>query len=102
MIYLCVFMLIHRQPPRTTRTNTRFPYTTIFRSSQPPVYVPGEILVKFKSVVSAFSRRVFNEQLGAREIRAFAQIGVRQVKLPSDMTVEDAVLHYQKIGRAHV
>src|SRR3546814_4459048 len=29
---LCVFFLRKRRPPRATRTDTRFPYTTLFRS----------------------------------------------------------------------
>src|SRR3546814_6310288 len=29
------FLLIIRQPPRSTRTDTRFPYTTLFRSRGP-------------------------------------------------------------------
>src|SRR3546814_15364203 len=28
----CVFFLIIRRPPRSTRTDTLFPYTTLFRS----------------------------------------------------------------------
>src|SRR3546814_14654570 len=31
MIGLCVFLVI-RRPPRSTRTDTLFPYTTLFRS----------------------------------------------------------------------
>src|SRR3546814_10579773 len=31
MIYLCFFLMI-RRPPRSTRTDTLFPYTTLFRS----------------------------------------------------------------------
>src|SRR3546814_19884294 len=27
-----VFLLMHRRPPRSTRTDTLFPYTTLFRS----------------------------------------------------------------------
>src|SRR3546814_18937228 len=30
-----VFCLMIRRPPRTTRTDTRFPYTTLFRSLRP-------------------------------------------------------------------
>src|SRR3546814_13021801 len=33
MFYLFVFLMI-RRPPRSTRTNTLFPYTTLFRSSE--------------------------------------------------------------------
>src|SRR3546814_11347134 len=32
MIYLIVFFLMIRRPPRSTRTDTLFPYTTLFRS----------------------------------------------------------------------
>src|SRR3546814_16837833 len=30
--YVCVFFLMIRRPPRSTRTDTLFPYTTLFRS----------------------------------------------------------------------
>src|SRR3546814_15044881 len=33
---LCVLMV--RRHPRTTRTDTRFPYTTLFRSLQPGLF----------------------------------------------------------------
>src|SRR3546814_14483293 len=35
---LCVFFLMIRRPPRSTRTDTLFPYTTLFRSP-PPVQI---------------------------------------------------------------
>src|SRR3546814_13814221 len=31
--FLCLFFLRIRRPPRSTRTDTLFPYTTLFRSS---------------------------------------------------------------------
>src|SRR3546814_3827262 len=35
---LCLFFLMIRRPPRSTRTDTLFPYTTLFRSgSQYPI-----------------------------------------------------------------
>src|SRR3546814_586959 len=33
----CLFFLMIRRPPRSTRTDTLFPYTTLFRSPQLPV-----------------------------------------------------------------
>src|SRR3546814_4819685 len=30
---MCLFFLMIRRPPRSTRTDTLFPYTTLFRSS---------------------------------------------------------------------
>src|SRR3546814_6872908 len=38
---LFVFFLIIRRPPRSTRTDTLFPYTTLFRS----VWIAGGIVV---------------------------------------------------------
>src|SRR3546814_11180494 len=32
MIHSCLFFLMIRRPPRSTRTDTLFPYTTLFRS----------------------------------------------------------------------
>src|SRR3546814_5432308 len=32
MLILCFFFLMSRRPPRSTRTDTLFPYTTLFRS----------------------------------------------------------------------
>src|SRR3546814_7250424 len=32
---MCFFFLMIRRPPRSTRTDTLFPYTTLFRSIQP-------------------------------------------------------------------
>src|SRR3546814_5200247 len=37
--YLCLFFLMIRRPPRSTRTDTLFPYTTLFRSRGNPVKV---------------------------------------------------------------
>src|SRR3546814_17365164 len=34
LLFLC-FFLIRRRPPRSTRTDTLFPYTTLFRSCAP-------------------------------------------------------------------
>src|SRR3546814_16445089 len=33
---MCFFFLIIRRPPRSTRTDTLFPYTTLFRSLDRP------------------------------------------------------------------
>src|SRR3546814_2820955 len=32
LMFLCIFFLMIRRPPRSTRTDTLFPYTTLFRS----------------------------------------------------------------------
>src|SRR3546814_19611812 len=33
-LYVVIFFLMIRRPPRSTRTDTLFPYTTLFRSAQ--------------------------------------------------------------------
>src|SRR3546814_1414893 len=35
-MYIVFFFLMIRRPPRSTRTDTLFPYTTLFRSNQHP------------------------------------------------------------------
>src|SRR3546814_10065392 len=35
MLFMCFFLMI-RRPPRSTRTDTLFPYTTLFRSHSSP------------------------------------------------------------------
>src|SRR3546814_13627184 len=39
------FFLMIRRPPRSTRTDTLFPYTTLFRSHVPPVVVALTLVV---------------------------------------------------------
>src|SRR3546814_18904835 len=36
IVCLSFFFLMIRRPPRSTRTDTLFPYTTLFRSGDPP------------------------------------------------------------------
>src|SRR3546814_16315123 len=38
----CVFFLMIRRPPRSTRTDTLFPYTTLFRSLLITAYAHSE------------------------------------------------------------
>src|SRR3546814_16311329 len=40
-VYVCFFFLMIRRPPRSTRTDTLFPYTTLFRSRQGAVADAG-------------------------------------------------------------
>src|SRR3546814_20649507 len=40
-IVFCVFFVIIRRPPRSTRTDTLFPYTTLFRSRHGAVRIGG-------------------------------------------------------------
>src|SRR3546814_17183016 len=78
VVIFCFFFLMIRRPPRSTRTDTHFPYTTLFRS------------------LSATPRRDL----------AAARAGRRDVPpAMSDVAVRAAVagdLDLLEIGRAHV
>src|SRR3546814_2363216 len=43
ILYLFFFLMI-RRPPRSTRTDTLFPYTTLFRSVYPERFLYGDVL----------------------------------------------------------
>src|SRR3546814_9628693 len=46
----CCFFLMIRRPPRSTRTDTLFPYTTLFRSA---VHVPGAISIPYRKIIES-------------------------------------------------
>src|SRR3546814_12827452 len=77
LVYYVFFVLMIRRPPRSTRTDTLFPYTTLFRS----------IVLSVLSVAVMIERAVFfmTHQLG----------GVRE-------EVREKLKKGDQIGRAHV
>jgi subtilisin family serine protease len=56
-----------------------------------PAYVPGELLVKYRPGVSAAVAGYFHAHLGISNIRTFKSTGARHVKLPEDMSVDEAL-----------
>lgn len=62
----------------------------------PPQVVPGEVLIKFKEDVSTSQVNNLQQQFGARTIRSFPFIGVFLVKLPVNLSVEDAIQTLQQ------
>ena len=58
-------------------------------------FVPGEILVKFKDGVNQSQISALNSYLQSKEFKRIGQIKVRRIKLPPDISVEDAVLNYK-------
>src|SRR3546814_10603937 len=53
---IIVFFLMIRRPPRSTRTDTLFPYTTLFRSKRRPHFNSADT-----AVLSAKGKRKVNE-----------------------------------------
>ena len=58
-------------------------------------YVPGELLVKYKPAVRAAATEYFRSRWRVSTLRRFRRIGVQHVKLPGDMTVEEALEIYR-------
>src|SRR3546814_12429920 len=98
------FFLMIRRPPRSTRTDTLFPYTTLFRS-QPPRYRPVSTDVKAqKRFISTIARRL--DSLGAMT-RGQRQTGGQNMFRPEDNLeswyARDALIQlYRLIARGTV
>jgi len=60
-----------------------------------PDYVSGEVLVKFKPSVRRKAAEFYRTQLGIISKRTFKRIGVQQVQIPEDMSVEEALEIYR-------
>ena len=58
-------------------------------------YVPGELLVKYKPSVRAAATEYFRSRWGVSTLRRFKRVDVQHVKLPRDMTVEEALEIYR-------
>src|SRR3546814_5868905 len=60
--YVCFFFLMIRRPPRSTRSDTLFPYTTLFRSV--PV-LPGGIVTfrRWRAVPDAKHMRIVYQKI---------------------------------------
>lgn len=55
-----------------------------------PSFVPGELLVKYKTSSLAVASEYYSSQFGIIALQTFEKIGVQKVSLPEGITVEDA------------
>jgi subtilisin family serine protease len=60
-----------------------------------PAYAPGELLVKYKPGLRAAAADYARQRWGVSTLRSFGDIGVHQVKLAADMSVEEALGIYR-------
>src|SRR3546814_19782713 len=70
VLLLFVFFLMIRRPPRSTRTDTLFPYTTLFRSRQEtnPWEEIQEMITKLRlSVAAALAAAAFASSAAAAD-----------------------------------
>ncbi len=61
-----------------------------------PKYLPGEVLVKFKLGTDKTKIQSLHNMLGATKIKEIRQVKVQHIKLPSNISVEEAVTHYSQ------
>src|SRR3546814_13561280 len=100
MFFYLLFFLLSRRPPRSTRTDTLFPYTTLFRS---PSYT-----------FNAAAQYTANASAGDFTLRGefitvgrsyFSPYNFRDILSQPAYSKVNAFLNYQstsEIGRAHV
>src|SRR3546814_20232067 len=78
-ILLCFFLMI-RRPPRSTRTDTLFPYTTLFRSDYEQFSFPGW----HKEIVHGYVMKPWNYHKGKKYPVAFIVHGGPQGSMGND------------------
>src|SRR3546814_20531348 len=94
------FFLRIRRPPRSTRTDTLFPYTTLFRSQVAKmkcIPLDGQVFIKIVKFVpngaaSLLERTALREQFPGRILHGLRSLLSFGVELPCQ----------SQIGRAHV
>src|SRR3546814_1651062 len=65
---------MHRRPPRSTRTDTLFPYTTLFRSPPEPIVwysLPGKLGASNGAWKFTLAKRHMKKAEGVKEFRQF-------------------------------
>src|SRR3546814_16340846 len=110
--FLFFFFLMIRRPPRSTRTDTLFPYTTLFRSPLVERDVRGALTVltmqyrPYNLVGPKLMRVLLAELAAAQEAGSRAIVlrsGLRHFSAGADLDLFDArAERKQQIGRAHV
>src|SRR3546814_11593344 len=109
--FMCFFFLMIRRPPRSTRTDTLFPYTTLFRSRR--IARPAGLLILMR-LESAAARQLevdlFLEQAGGFPQELFDRstqsavanqiVERRMIRTEILDPLADAARVIQQIGRA--
>src|SRR3546814_19114821 len=94
--FLCFFLML-RRPPRITRTDTLFPYTTLFRSySQIELRVMAHVS-NDENLRGAFERGDDIHRATASEV-----FGVALDDVSGEQRRAAKAINFGQIGRAHV
>src|SRR3546814_15562141 len=112
MLYICqslfslsFFFLIIRRPPRSTRTDTHFPYTTLFRSLAVTHTLSSDLLQDLKRLgFTEYEARVYVQLLRQSPATAYEIAKAASVPRPNTYHALEALAKRGavQIGRAHV
>src|SRR3546814_19687704 len=75
-VFYVVFFLMLRRPPRSTRTDTLFPYTTLFRSDKPAILAAARKIAGLGFTIVATSgtaRYLTDAGIAVEEVNKVAQ-----------------------------
>src|SRR3546814_16591627 len=96
-----VFLLLIRRPPRSTLTDTLFPYTTLVRSPRAVHRLAHGVDHPAEPAVLRIHHRLGVGDLGARPDAHALEGGERHRQRPAVAKADDLAGHHE-IGRAHV
>src|SRR3546814_20902497 len=99
-----------RRPPRSTRTYTLFPYTTLFRSSMPPAFIKANAphAEAFGAKLPAQARDQMEQEDKMLSIRTRGKTAFITSEAPSRLATSTSTSRNSvqervtEIGRAHV
>src|SRR3546814_1110626 len=101
MVLVLVFFLMIRRPPRSTRTDTLFPYTTLFRSITAARVGEGSSLRSSASPVSTMEKvfELLTPSASSISVAKISRTPPFSVSLPSPKRSEEHTSELQSLMR---
>src|SRR3546814_10076340 len=105
-VFVCFFLMI-RRPPRSTRTDTLFPYTTLFRSARARVGLTRRVVLSVPHFLFVISVLASTDLVAMLPLHLVCGLGgsLRMVDPPIDVPgYEMAMLWHERSHRdpAHI
>src|SRR3546814_16850676 len=95
-MYLFFFFVMIRRPPRSTRTDTLFPYTTLFRSDADPDFGRQEVAPHVRRSRRGAADRDDRHEAGEHDRLVFERSEEHTSELQSLMRISYAVFCLKK------